>query len=52
MHPYLRCQLAADRRASMLTWARQEQMVRQARAARRAPANSAPRLFRALRLAA
>jgi hypothetical protein len=36
----------------MLAWARQEHMVRQAREARRATAGSAPRLSRALRLAA
>jgi hypothetical protein len=53
MHPYLlRCQLGAERQASMLAWARQERMARQARAARRAPADSAGRLSRALRLAA
>ena len=53
MHPYLvRCQLGAERQTSMLAWARQEHMVRQARAARRAPADSARRLSRGLRLAA
>jgi hypothetical protein len=52
MHPYIGCQLAAERRANMLAWARQEHMVRQAREARRATAGSAPRLSRALRLAA
>ncbi len=52
MHPYIGCQLAPERRANMLAWARQEHMVRQARDARRAPADSARRLPRALRLAA
>jgi hypothetical protein len=51
-HPYLRCQLAAERRASLVAWARQEHLARQARAARRAPADSARRLSRTLRLAA
>ena len=51
-HPYLRCQLAAERRDGMLAVARQEHMARHARAARRASAASARGLSRTLRLAA
>jgi hypothetical protein len=36
MHPYLTSQFAAERQADRLAWARQQNLVRQARAARRA----------------